>query len=315
MKNPLITVITPYYNNAETYYLSMDSVLTQTYPAIQYILVDDGSRDFDEEAIRAHFDAEKRPNIAEFLILRNETNLGTVKALNRALDEAESEYIYTLAADDCFADDEVLSDWTAEFLRTGAMVLTAKRNVYDNGMKTYLSTAPDEKQISMIQTLSPEELFEALTGSNFIFSCCTAYTKRCYNLVGGLDERYRLVEDYPMNLKLLRQGVRFTFFDRVVIRYRRGGVSNAVNIDHSYVREADEIFYNESYPYAKHKCKARRAYHKWRSQSLAMRDANALREKYRPSESFLRKFVFLSVMTLLHPFYMLKKLFLRKKKA
>lgn len=310
---PLLTLITPFYNNSGTFFATLDSVLMQTYPAIEYIVVDDGSSDFDEEAIDRYVRERNRGNIVEFSVVRLGKNEGTVKALNSALKRAKSEYIFTLAADDCFADEEVLSDWMEEFLRTGAMVLAAKRDVYDTDLKNYRYTAPSKEHVKIIRDSSPAELFEALSGYNFIFSCCTAYRKQCYETIGWLDERYRLVDDYPMNMKLLRKGIPILFFDRVVIKYRLGGISNADRIDRNYIRQANKMFFRESFAHSKHKGKALRAYLQWRNRIRLKKDKKVFGKKFLPEQSKSGKIKYRFVMFLTHPCYMLCRI-VRKKR-
>lgn len=57
--NPLITVITLAFNSS--YLLdSIRSVLDQTYPSIQYLIVDDGSSDFNKAAVCSYIEQHKK---------------------------------------------------------------------------------------------------------------------------------------------------------------------------------------------------------------------------------------------------------------
>ena len=313
---PLITVITPSFNNSQTIIPAIDSVLSQSYENIEFIIIDDGSSDNTNiEELRLYIENHKKNNIKRFLILNNNRNLGTTKTLNRGIAESQGEYIYTLAADDCFEDSEVLSDWTKEFIRTGAEVITAKRAVYNETMTKFKYLAPSEEHINLIKTSEPKELFDKMAGYNFIFSCCTARTRACYKSSGGLDERYRLIDDYPLNMRLLRKGIKFYFFDRVVIRYRLGGVSNANKIDLSYIHASDKLFFREILPFVHAKCKAFSQYAHWRRKIKCVHDERRYRAKFfakgiTPS----RQFIFRVIMCLNHPFYMLNKKFFKNHK-
>lgn len=305
---PLITVITPCYNNSDTICAAIDSVLSQTYEKIEYIIIDDGSENVDVDAIREYVQTHKRENVQRFEVRKNEKNLGTTKTLNIGIHSASGKYIYTLAADDCFFDENVLSDWTAEFIRTGAEVITAKRAVYDENMLKQKHIAPSAAHIKLIESLSPRELFDKMTGCNFIFSCCTARTKECYEKNGFLDEKYRLIDDYPINMRLLRNGTRFLFFDRVVIKYRLGGISNANRITKTYTKESDNIFYNEILPFASDKCEAKNAFLHWKQRNSYLYDKRVLPQKYRVNESRFGKIVYKIVMSAKHfPYLIYKK--------
>lgn len=308
--NTLVTVITPFYHNASTIFRTLDSLLSQTYAPIEYILVNDGSDDFDAEAIAAYIEKNKTERLVQYKILENETNQGTVKALNHALSVANGAYIFSLAADDAFFDERVIEDWVAAFLETGADVLTARRAVYDENLETFLFSAPNEKEIECFALESPQKQLQKMSGANMAFGACTAYSARCYEIVGGkLDERYRLIEDYPFNLKLLRAGVPIRFFDRTVIRYRWGGLSNFNNVNEAYLKDSDRIFRQESYPFAPNKMVALRSYYHWKFRLKAVRDEANYRKRFDVAAGGKGKAKYRFLMLLKHPFYMLKKYF------
>lgn len=305
---PWITVITPCYNNSDTIHAAIDSVLSQTYEKIEYIVIDDGSENVDISAIRDYICAHKRDNIQRFTVIKNEKNLGTTKTLNIGIRSASGKYIYTLAADDCFYDENVLSDWTEEFIRSGAEVITAKRAVYDENMLKQQYIAPSDAHINLIESLSPRELLDKMAGCNFVFSCCTARTKECYEKIGFLDEKYRLIDDYPINMRLLRNGTRFLFFDRVVIKYRLGGISNANRITKTYTKESNDIFYNEILPFTSDKRGAKKAFFRWKQRNSYLYDKRVLPQKYRVNESRFGKIVYKIVMSAKHfPYLIYKK--------
>lgn len=309
MNHPLITIITPYYNNSSTIQLALRSIFSQTYNRIQHILIDDGSIDFDLSSIKKFIDEHKKSNIVESIVLQTGKNSGIIKAWNLALPHIKGEYVFSLAADDCFLDRNVISDWVEEFLKTNALALTAKRAVYDPNLQIFQHIAPGENEINAIKTFTNQQLIDKLAGSNFIFGCCTAFHRDCYEIIGGhLNERYRLVEDYPMILKLLRNNVHITFFDRVVIKYRLGGISNIGNIDRPYLKEADAIFYSECYPYVTDKKNAKAQYNIWRNRAIIAHDIKIIRKFFNANENKLGLFLYRIVMIIRHPLYMLKKL-------
>lgn len=139
--NPLVTVVTPSYNNSKTIFGAIDSVLMQSYPNIQYIVCDDASSNFDGEAIIEYIRAKNTGNIVDLIVTRNDSNLGITKNLNRALSKANGKYLFNVAADDQFFDESVLTQWVERFESTNADVITAKRAVYDENLETHLYDA------------------------------------------------------------------------------------------------------------------------------------------------------------------------------
>ena len=148
---PLASVIIPSYNSPDIY-ATLDSVLMQDYPRIQLILIDDCSAQFPKEEVTAYIARHSGENLVRWQVLVNPENLGTVRTMNTALGLCEGDYIFNLASDDCFYDERVLSDWVAEFIRTGAPVITAYRKLYDSLLQTPLHIEPSPEQVCAIQS-------------------------------------------------------------------------------------------------------------------------------------------------------------------
>lgn len=266
MKNTtyLVTILTLSYCSPDIY-AAIDSVLSQDYARIQYVLIDDATDGFFAEDVSSYIVRHKRDNLEEFLVLKMPENLGTVRAANIGLSYSKGKYIFNLAGDDVFYDNSVIKDWVGEFNKTGFSVITAYRERYDIQMKHSLGVFPSPAEVNKIQHLSSAELFEALTPENFIFGCCTAYTHGCVNQYELYDESYKLVEDYPTFLRLLREGVKIGFFDRIVVRHRSGGSSSPERYNDWYVRDTDMIYNREIAPYTKNLARARKHHLNWKS--------------------------------------------------
>lgn len=264
MKNlPLVTVVIPTYNSPDLYG-TLDSVLAQDYPRIQLILVDDASVSFSKSDVEEYLRRFNRGNLESILVIANSQNRGTVKTMNLALQHCRGEFQFNLAGDDCFYDPQVLTDWVAEFRRTGARVMTAYRAIYDEHLEQFSRTEPTDRQIRKIQTKKPKALFEDIAKANFIFGCCTARRREVLEQYGLYDERYRLVEDHPMNLKLLRMGEPIVFFPRIVVKYRGGGTSSPIRYNAVYRQDVDNILRNEVLPFTKHPIRAHWNNYAWK---------------------------------------------------
>lgn len=260
---PLITVITANYNSP--YLLdTINSVLNQNYENIEYILVDDGSEEFDIDGIRRYIEKRKKSNVKNVLVIQNEFNLGTVRTLNKALKGSTGKYIFNLSADDLFASTDVLKRWTETFESSGAMVMTSYCDMYDENMEKLIRRVPQLDKVKKIINAMPDELYDDLASQNYILGCCTARSRECIEKYGLYDERYRIIEDYPMNLFLLRNGQKIEFWDSVSVKYRTGGVSAAINFNSAYECDSDMILRNELLAFAKRPRKAYLLYKFWK---------------------------------------------------
>lgn len=88
---PLVSVIVPAYNAEATIGAAITGVLTQTYPSVELVIVDDGSTDRTASICESYGPAVR---------LFRQENAGTAEARNRAVTEARGEFIALCDADD-----------------------------------------------------------------------------------------------------------------------------------------------------------------------------------------------------------------------
>lgn len=109
--NGLVSVIMPSYNTAKYIAESIESVIGQTYPDWELIIVDDCSTD-DTDSVVAKYLSDER-----IRYLKNETNSGAAISRNYALREAKGKWIAFLDSDDV---------WLPEKLETQIAFMLAK---------------------------------------------------------------------------------------------------------------------------------------------------------------------------------------------
>lgn len=97
-----VTIGIPVYQ-AEKYLLqSLESALAQTYPSVEFLIVDDGCTDGSMSIILGF--RNSHPRGADIRIISHGHNKGVSAARNRIIDEAAGEYLYFMDADDIIAD-------------------------------------------------------------------------------------------------------------------------------------------------------------------------------------------------------------------
>ena len=117
LAEPKISLLVPAYNASRTLGRALSSVFIQTVQAFEIIVIDDASSDHSEEIFRI-FSVDSR-----FRKLRNTTNVGQSRSLNRGLELARAPYIMQLDADDWLeptAIERILDEF-ARFPGTGAV--------------------------------------------------------------------------------------------------------------------------------------------------------------------------------------------------
>ncbi len=98
MNQPLVTIVTPCYNSAQFIEDTIQSVLAQTYPNIEYIVMDGGSTD-GTQAIAERY--------ADRLTLISERDRGQTHAINKGWQRAKGDILAWLNADDRYYPDTV----------------------------------------------------------------------------------------------------------------------------------------------------------------------------------------------------------------
>ena len=99
MSSPRTSIIMPVYNTADTVVVAMESVLAQTDPDFELLVVVDGSPDHSSKVIREFLQNTPDPRIRLF---DNEQNAGVSAARNQGLDEARGEWITFIDSDDTY---------------------------------------------------------------------------------------------------------------------------------------------------------------------------------------------------------------------
>lgn len=248
-REPLVTVVTATYNHFEHLYETIDSLLSQTYESIEYLICDDGSEHFPEKEIRDYIQ-EKRPNnLTSFKILLSSENQGTVKNLNRAYKQANGEFIVNLSCGDVFYSQYVLSKISERFLKTNAKVIVTTRVLYKDDFRPVAFLPHIREQTTLQKLDTPGKQYQAFitmmycdmaSGSAMSFR---AETIKAY---GYFNEEYCLWEDGPfLSRYLINNKLEFAY-DIISIWYEEGGMSTMGRAGRPLALEKDILRFEET---------------------------------------------------------------------
>lgn len=111
MRTPLITIIVPVYNTEQYVADCIESVLCQTYPHFELILVNDGSKDGSLKICEEYADCDSR------ICLFSQENRGSGMTRNLALDHMHGDYVCFLDSDDTLVPEtlETLMRYVADY--------------------------------------------------------------------------------------------------------------------------------------------------------------------------------------------------------
>lgn len=189
---PLVSVVIPAYNRAETIARSVDSVLQQDYRHIELLVVDDASSDETVEILAQYADPRLR-------VIQQPRNGGVGAARNRGVEEAQGDFIAFLDSDDEWLPGK-LGRQMALFVRAPkrvGMVVTEVENRFADGATT------------IQKPMQHGGWFETLLLRNTLHGAPSSgvLRKEVFEVVGGFDTRLPAIEDYELWLRISR------FFD------------------------------------------------------------------------------------------------------
>lgn len=157
--SPRVTVLIPVYNRARHVAMAIDSVLAQTLPDFELVVVDDGSTDGTPEIVRAYSDSRVR-------LIRHQSNQGVPRTRNRGLQEARGEYVAMLDSDD-YAYPERLERQVAFLDRNPdhALVGSRKRRMDARG-----------RPVKRLKGFKRRPCSAEAVQARLLFRCCIAQT-------------------------------------------------------------------------------------------------------------------------------------------
>jgi len=177
---PLVSIIIPTYNRARLLGRAIQSILNQTYPNFEIIVVDDCSSDNTENVVRSFCDERMR-------YIRHEKNKGAVAARNTGIKAARGEYIAFQDSDDEWLSEKLEKQVRAfKFGPSDLGVVYTSFWLIDSGRKTYFPSS-DVKQ-------TEGNLHQALLEANFIGTSTAVVRKECFEKTGMFENLPRLQE-------------------------------------------------------------------------------------------------------------------------
>ena len=189
-----VSIILPTYNRAHRVGKAIESVLAQTYTDFELLVIDDGSTDETEQVVTGYRD--KRVHY-----YRMAENGGQSKARNCGMQLAQYDYLAFEDSDDLWRPGklEIQMETMQGAGQDVGMVYHKFR--YDlgegRGMVLPDENIPVEKKSG--------DIYKQLLWDNLVGMPTLLLKKECVNVVGGLDESLKCLEDYDFALRIAQK--------------------------------------------------------------------------------------------------------------
>ncbi|MEP2934951.1 MAG: glycosyltransferase family 2 protein [Gilvibacter sp.] len=217
---PVVSIITINYNNAKGLEATLQSVINQTYPKVEFIVIDGGSNDGSKAILDTYKD--------HIDVLVCEPDTGIFNAMNKGIAKASGDYLQFLNSGDYFNDAASLNDFVTHNSFKGDIIYGDY--TFHNGHKTYPDT---------------------LTPAYFMLSSLphqsTLFAKSVFELMGTYDESFKIIADRAFFLNcFLSDRFTFTHIAYALVYFDLEGVSNHPQTANDKLIE-DERLFREAY--------------------------------------------------------------------
>lgn len=221
----MVTVAVATFFSADFVLETLESIYHQTYQDISLIISDDCSTDDTVAVVNKWVALERVKNRFDSIqVLTVPKNTGVSANCNRCIAASTSDWVKFIAADDILLPNCIADNIAFVTDNPNANVVFSQVKMYQDTFeeKNYLETTPlDYPNNLMHESLSAKGQYQLLLVSDRIHYTPSLFlNKQAILKVGGYDESCRLVEDYPMWLKLTGSGERLYYFHKITVGYR-----------------------------------------------------------------------------------------------
>ncbi len=204
---PLVSIVTPSFNMEAYLPRTIESVLSQNYPNIEYIVMDGGSTDSTLEILKSYGDR---------LLYFSEPDKGPSDAVHKGFQHAHGDIFAWLGADDLYLPGAVRTGVEALMARPEIDVIYGEGNWIDEHGAV----------ISRYPTLpfDPKDLeWDCFICQPASFMRAAAY-RRC-----GLDPDVNFSFDYDLWIRMAQQGIRFEMIPQYLAGSRMHQGAKTIN--------------------------------------------------------------------------------------
>lgn len=234
MPQPKITIITPSYNQAQYLEQTLDSVLSQGYPNLEYFVFDGGSSDGSVEILKKY---EKYLTYWE-----SQPDKGQSDAINKGLVRATGEIVNWLNSDDYY-EKSTLKIVGEAFTEESVNVLCCRSRIFfsENNQTSHYSSGTD---------VYPNNLAKAI-GWARIDQPETFFRATAINKMGLLNPRLHYVMDKEWWIRYLWLFGQEKVYksDEVLVNFRLHGESKTVSQKVGFVKESVSLYYTLAHHY------------------------------------------------------------------
>ncbi|RYG51412.1 MAG: glycosyltransferase family 2 protein [Chitinophagaceae bacterium] len=208
---PLVSVCMPAYNAEKYIGQALDSVLQQSYPHIEVIVVNDGSTDYTAAVLESY--REKGVQVI------HQENRGQCAAANAAFHHSTGNYIKFFDADDVLSTDFIAQQIARINGKDDEIASASWGRFLGDDLQTF-----SLQQEPVYQDLDPMDwIVKSMENGQNMMQCALWLIPRNVLAISGLwDERLSLINDFDFFIRVILASKKVRFANNAILYYRSG---------------------------------------------------------------------------------------------
>lgn len=236
-ENPLVSVCVVTYNSSEFIIETLESIKKQTYSNIELIISDDCSSDDTIDVCKQWID-ECRNLFVNVLLITTPANTGTAGNANRGLAACHGEWVKYIGGDDILLPDAIENYYNYVKVHRNVFALFSdciefRNRLEDNDFRLQRVAL---RNFAFRKSITAQSQHRILSKTYFGLGATFFCAKKVLVDVGGFDERFPLIDDYPLFIKITKYGYKLHLIPIVAV-YKRVHIESV-----SHARSADSIY-------------------------------------------------------------------------
>ena len=205
-----ISIITATWNSGATLRDTMESVLSQTYPDIEHIIVDGGSLDNTMEIVR-----ELEPQYHGRLRYVSEQDKGLYDAMNKGLQKATGDYVWFINAGDTLCSSDTVQSVVSRLQKRKALpdIIYGETNIVDE----------ERRSLGLRRLRAPRKLSWKSFRMGMLVCHQSFIPKR--TIAPSYDLQYRYSADFDWCIRCMKQARSFCNTHLTLSDFLDGGTS------------------------------------------------------------------------------------------
>lgn len=210
-KKPLsISIITVSYNSETTIKDTIESVLGQSYPPLEYIVIDGASKDSTVSIVKSYQEAFEAARI--HLVVVSEPDTGIYDAMNKGIRLASGDVVGILNSDDWY-EPNALEIAANGFIESSEIMVVhgCLRYHYVDGR---------------VRIVKPRTSVSRMFWIGMGYLHPSFFVRREVYEMYQFDTTYRILADYKWTMQILKEKIPFYKMNQIITNMREGGASN-----------------------------------------------------------------------------------------